>query len=74
MLINSPDQFYIDPDQLEMLEKRAKLNRFLPSFAFACFNGESSRETPFEAACTGDGGDDDLRLNMMDNALVGVVN
>ena len=72
MLIKSCDQFFIDPAQLARLEKRARLNRFLPSFASACFNGDATRGSPGGVGidgCTGDGGDDDFRLTMMDNDL-----
>ena len=57
-----------------MLERRAKMGRFWPSFALACLNGGSTasiaRDSTVTAAVTGDGGDDDLRLTMMDNDLV----
>ena len=57
------DQFQINPDQLAKLEKRSKLNRFLPS----CFSGTTTQVVT--GVITGDGGDDDLRLHMMDNDL-----
>jgi hypothetical protein len=69
LLIQANEEFALDADQLARLEKRAKLGRFLPSFAVGCFNGVSTRESP--VVCTnGDGGDDEFRLNIMDNDLV----
>ena len=50
------------------------MGRFWPSFALACLNGGSTasiaRDSTVAAPVTGDGGDDDLRLTMMDNDLV----
>jgi len=57
-----------------MLERRSKMGRFWPSIALACINGGStasiSRDNNVTAVVTGDGGDDDLRLTMMDIDLV----
>jgi hypothetical protein len=61
-------QFVLDEDQLARLQKRAKLNRFFPSLASACFNGDPTMTTI--DGFTGDCGDDDFRLTMMDNDLV----
>ena len=78
MLIKSSEHFYLDADQLAKLEKRARINRFLPSFAAACFNGDTTTlESPFNLGngvngVTGDGGDDDFRLTMLDNDLENV--